>query len=85
VAKISHDLPHGAVIFCHAQVMRAMLWLLLREHEPTKDLMQAFYFFMKAVTIPNAAMVKILIADDRTEVFTGIVSTAHLPPSLQTA
>lgn len=78
--KIKFELPDNAVIFCHAQLMRAILWLFLEEQKVTPDLMQAFYLFMKAVTIPNAAIVRILVDD--AEVYTSSISTAHLPPQL---
>lgn len=72
--QIKFAAPDKTVIFCHGQTMRAIIWLFLQKMDATPATMQAFYYFLKAVTIPNAAFVKILIADDG-NVYTGEIET----------
>jgi len=84
VDKIRHELPDNALIFCHGQLIRAALWQLLSSPEATPDVMSAFYSFLKAVRMPNASYIKILVSADGADVFTGEIETAHLPSELIT-
>jgi broad specificity phosphatase PhoE len=84
VDKIRHELPDNALIFCHGQLIRAALWQLLSSLEATPDVMSAFYSFLKAVRMPNASYIKILVDQNGTDVFTGEIETAHLPSELIT-
>lgn len=81
IERITNDAPDKTVIFCHAQFLRAMLWQMLATENVTPEIMQAFNLFMRAIKIPNAAVVKLLI--DAEEAYTGEIEF-WLPNNLLT-
>ena len=84
IDKIVAEAPDKTVVFCHAQFARAMLWQMLVEQTVTAEIMQAFYFFMRAVNIPNTAIIKLLIDAEQKDVYTSEIKFSHIPSDLLT-
>ncbi|MEP6925060.1 MAG: histidine phosphatase family protein [Pyrinomonadaceae bacterium] len=84
IDKIVTGAPDKTVIFCHAQFARAMLWQMLVAQDATAEVMRAFFLFMKAINIPNTAVIKLLIDAEQKDVYTSEIKFSHLPPNLLT-
>ena len=84
IDKIVSDAPDKTVIFCHAQFARAMLWQMLVEQTVTSEVMRAFFLFMKAVNIPNAAIIKLLVDVEQKDMYTSEIKFSHIPTDLLT-
>ncbi len=84
IDKIVSDAPDKTVIFCHAQFARAMLWQMLVEQTVTSEVMRGFYLFMRAVNIPNTAIIKLLIDTELKDLYTSEIKFSHIPADLLT-
>jgi broad specificity phosphatase PhoE len=70
------------VVFSHGQFMRAVIWLLLHELEEMKiETVEGFHGFLDAVSIPNVAIFKVRVRDDKLW-FSRIVGS-YLPGDLR--
>lgn len=84
IDNIVADAPDKTVVFCHAQFARAMLWQMLVAQDATAEIMRAFFLFMKAVDIPNTAIIKLLVDSAQKDVYTSEVKFSHIPADLLT-
>ena len=71
------------VVFSHAIFIRAAIWHWLCGGNPVSEIgMKRFRSFLRAFTIPNGAVLKVLHDG---EFWAGAASTDHLPHHLQTS
>jgi broad specificity phosphatase PhoE len=84
IEKLVTDAPDKTVVFCHAQFARAMLWQMLVEQTVTNEVMYGFFLFMKAVNIPNTAIIKLLIDVEQKDIYTSEIKFSHISPDLLT-
>ncbi len=66
-------------VFSHGLFLRAVLWhLITGVHEPTSDAMWRYQQFLRAVWMPNCAVIELVIVNNRPLMFSGFL-TDHLP------
>ena len=84
LAQIKKPDERFVVFISHGQFIRAVIWLLMHELAEMKiETMSAFHCFLEAVSVPNAAIVKI-IKTEQGEVFFSRISQSYLPANLFT-
>jgi probable phosphoglycerate mutase len=65
-------------VFTHGQFIQATMWLRWSKiAEVTSESMEQFHAFLQALTVPNAAIIKIRLEEDQL-FFSGVI-TSHLP------
>jgi broad specificity phosphatase PhoE len=70
-------------IFSHGLFMRALLWVgVIASAEGNAESMRRFHSFRSAFRIPNGAILKVCVNEQR-ELLFGKFSTAHLPEFLK--
>jgi broad specificity phosphatase PhoE len=70
------------IIFSHGLFMRTLLWLgVIAPAESNSDSMRRFHGFRSAFRVPNGAILKVYINQERELLFSKF-STAHLPADL---
>jgi broad specificity phosphatase PhoE len=81
--QIRHLEEDFAAIFSHGLFMRALLWVgVVGSAENSANSMRRFNAFRSTFRIPNGAILKVFVSDQR-ELFFGKFSTAHLPEFLK--
>ena len=83
--RIATQEAEFVAVFTHGQFIQACMWLMWSN---IKDLspqaMAAFHCFLQALTVPNAAIIKIRLLPHEDQLFFSGVITSHLPAALIT-
>jgi 2,3-bisphosphoglycerate-dependent phosphoglycerate mutase len=80
IKRIKSDNSSFIVVFTHGQLIQLTMWLLWHNVEEVgSKSMAAFRFFLKAIQVPNAAIIKLRLPSNEDQLYFSGAITSHLP------